>query len=141
MTLGDALRLELERRRPVNLLALGAIAESLVNDILGGESALISTSHDTRADLALVSNLSDVGSKTDALNLLGSLRLQAPCVLAISDEIDLLEFSDFLALGFDRLYASPAEGSLLYCHDIATYKTVPDWLNAKFWAHPERWEP
>lgn len=25
------------------------------------------------------------------------------------------------------------------CYDIASYKTVPDWLNPRHWAHPERW--
>jgi hypothetical protein len=35
-------------------------------------------------------------------------------------------------LGADRV--------LLYQFDIATYKTTPDWLGPKHWAHPERWD-
>ncbi len=27
--------------------------------------------------------------------------------------------------------------SELYRFDIADYKTTPDWLNSRYWAHPE----
>lgn len=44
-----------------------------------------------------------------------------------------------LGLGYTlRAYAAHA---LLAQYALATYKTVPDWLNSKFWAHPERWQP
>ncbi|OYY75970.1 MAG: hypothetical protein B7Y33_06085 [Hydrogenophilales bacterium 16-62-9] len=29
----------------------------------------------------------------------------------------------------------------IHDYDLATYKPVPDWLNARYWAHPERWKP
>ncbi len=29
----------------------------------------------------------------------------------------------------------------LFVYAIETYKTVPDWLNSRFWANPERWKP
>ena len=32
-------------------------------------------------------------------------------------------------------------GLRIHYYDLDTYKTVPDWLNARFWANPERWEP
>lgn len=28
----------------------------------------------------------------------------------------------------------------LWAFDIDDYKAVPDWLNARFWANPERWD-
>ena len=27
-----------------------------------------------------------------------------------------------------------------WSYDIRTYKSVPDWLNPKFWANPENWD-
>lgn len=42
------------------------------------------------------------------------------------------------ALGLTRL-TECGEGQVLFGFDIASYKTTPDWLNPKFWAHPERW--
>ena len=37
--------------------------------------------------------------------------------------------------------ADDAEQIALYPFDLATYKQVPDWFNARYWAHPERWKP
>jgi hypothetical protein len=37
--------------------------------------------------------------------------------------------------------AEADDGYLLYLFDLHTYKPAPDWLNSKYWAHPERWKP
>jgi hypothetical protein len=29
----------------------------------------------------------------------------------------------------------------IHYYDLDTYKSVPDWLNNRYWANPERWEP
>lgn len=45
------------------------------------------------------------------------------------------------ALGFLKLQADTTKGAtgwILY-FDIRQYKETPDWLNARNWAHPERW--
>jgi len=49
---------------------------------------------------------------------------------------------EYFALGF-RHQALPeaADSHLsLYAYSLRDYKTQPDWLNAQFWAHPERWD-
>jgi len=52
-----------------------------------------------------------------------------------------LDDETFRALGFTLSATDTAENLRIYDYDLATYKTVPDWLNARYWAHPERWEP
>lgn len=65
----------------------------------------------------------------------------APCIIVIADAHCALSRLDFLALGYETLATDEAEKVTLYQFDLATYKQVPDWLNARFWAHPERWKP
>jgi Family of unknown function (DUF6231) len=69
------------------------------------------------------------------------LRDLCPKLIVLSESPEGPDFNEFLALGFERIYQSEDSAAQLFEHDIATYKTVPDWLNAKYWAHPERWEP
>ncbi len=45
--------------------------------------------------------------------------------------------ADSLALGFNRI--SAAEGIDQYEFNKSTYKSAPDWLNARHWANPELW--
>ena len=59
--------------------------------------------------------------------------------------------SDFFSLGFvdasreitsQITNATGAGGTgpgLLYRYTLRDYKSVPGWLNSKYWAHPERW--
>ena len=46
------------------------------------------------------------------------------------------------AYGFRRLLAHEAAGQHWTVHEfsIDSYKSTPDWLNAKYWAHPERFD-
>lgn len=51
--------------------------------------------------------------------------------------------SVFFALGFVRLNqcspsASTSESGRWYEYRMTQYKSVPDWLNSKYWANPER---
>ena len=45
------------------------------------------------------------------------------------------------ALGFSQLLdpASDAQDLAIWQFNILTYKQVPDWLNAKYWANPDNW--
>jgi hypothetical protein len=79
---------------------------------------------------------------TRAQHLIAHTRLYlAPRILLAASPDCALDAVAFLALGFMQLDCDAAENVRLYSFDIETYKTVPDWLNARFWAHPERWEP
>lgn len=37
-------------------------------------------------------------------------------------------------------HREPDDAPALYGFDIAHYKQTPDWLNSKYWAHPERFD-
>lgn len=65
----------------------------------------------------------------------------APRILLLARAECALDDDAFRALGFVRELPDPADGTRIQSYDLATYKPVPDWLNARFWAHPERWEP
>ncbi len=65
----------------------------------------------------------------------------APRILLVARAECALDDDAFRALGFVRELLDPADGTRIQTYDLATYKPVPDWLNARFWAHPERWEP
>jgi hypothetical protein len=65
----------------------------------------------------------------------------APRVLLVAKADCALDEAAFRALGFELALFDRDAGTRVYHYDIETYKSVPDWLNARFWAHPERWEP
>lgn len=46
----------------------------------------------------------------------------------------------FASLGFRTLQGAEAAGHRLYVYALKDYKHTPDWLNARFWANPERWD-
>jgi len=77
-----------------------------------------------------------------ARHLISQVRLYtAPRILIAAQPGCALDEAGFRALGFMHSSAEPTEGLHFYYYDLDTYKTVPDWLNARFWANPERWEP
>ncbi len=49
--------------------------------------------------------------------------------------------ADFLELGMTLVDRFSEEGQVqsLYGFDIASYKSTPDWLSPRDWAHPELW--
>jgi len=65
----------------------------------------------------------------------------APRILLAVPSNCALDASMFLALGFMLTAADTRGDRRIHYYDLETYKTVPDWLNARHWAHPERWEP
>ncbi len=57
--------------------------------------------------------------------------------------LKLLGDEQFFAYGFRRM-GQPVEVSGLqqrwFAYSLRDYKQAPDWLNARFWAHPERFD-
>lgn len=77
-----------------------------------------------------------------AQHLISQTRLYiAPRILLAVQQGGALDEATFRALGFILSATDTTENRCIYGYDLATYKTVPDWLNARYWAHPERWEP
>jgi hypothetical protein len=46
----------------------------------------------------------------------------------------------FIAMGFKVRPGIEAWDFALYSFSLRDYKTTPDWLNARHWANPERWD-
>jgi len=139
MRIEDLILAELRQRKPARLLAEGAAARALAQDFLALHTASLLVAANELADLALT--VLDVEQdKARALGLIGQLKQQAPTVLIAAHTESPLAFNDYLAFGMQRL-AEADDSRLLFLFDLHTYKPAPDWLNAKYWAHPELWKP
>ena len=100
------------------------------------------SSSDPRAQLALVKDALHALDAAQARTLLARARdFISPRIIVMGDLHCPLARLDFLGLGYETLVADDAEQITLYQFDMATYKQVPDWLNARYWANPERWKP
>ncbi len=83
---------------------------------------------------ALLARLRDVATRRFCLSIAEHRTAQAPGGAAAHDRLS--------ALGLQLIgrYTGDAESLRLYFYDIATYKAVPDWLNSRNWANPDRWD-
>ncbi len=102
-----------------------------------------------RFDLVLFSNSLELLPKKDAVRLLSKIRdlyTENLIVLYTNESKDAenaanrLQRHDFCSLGFktaEKIAMDP--DSVLYEYGIKDYKTVPDWLNSRFWANPQNW--
>lgn len=80
-------------------------------------------------------------SANRAQQLISQTRIYvAPRLLLVEGRDCALDAAAFRALGFSLCFSDDAENLNIYDYDLATYKPVPDWLNARYWAHPERWK-
>jgi hypothetical protein len=131
------LEARLREIQPASVCALDAAARQLVADVLPGTS-LAPQSH---CALALGIDALDGLDADAAVQLISRTRLYvAPHILLAVPASCALDEAMFRALGF-TLCATDAAGMRIHEYDIETYKSVPDWLNSRFWAHPERWQP
>jgi hypothetical protein len=96
----------------------------------------------TPCSLAFGLHALDSLSAQNAQHLISHTKLYvAPRLLLVEHADGVLDAEAFRALGFTLSASDPAENLNIYDYDLDTYKSVPDWLNARFWAHPERWKP
>lgn len=140
-------RAQLEARlrdiRPASVCALDAAAQQLAGEVLPGTPV---RAHDPLPDspcaLALgIDALSGLDAQ-QAQHLISRTRLYvAPRILLVAASGCALDEAAFRALGFTLSASDLATGLRIHDYDLDTYKTVPDWLNARFWANPERWKP
>ena len=139
----DHLRARLLEIRPESVCALDAAAHQLAAGVLpdtpvhghGNLPAL-------PCALALGIDALNGLDAQQAQHLISQTRLYvAPRILLAVQAGCALDEEMFRALGFTLSATDPAESIRIHYYDLDTYKTVPDWLNARFWAHPERWEP
>lgn len=90
-------------------------------------------------DLALgISALCGLDAAAARFRLFHARTYLAPSVIVVARADCSLCAADFRALAFEPL-ATDATATL-YQFNLATYKPVPDWLNSRYWAHPENWD-
>lgn len=107
--------------------------------------ALISKPKETPSqpcNFALGIEICDGLGAPDAQRVISQTQLYIASRIVLAERPDsVLDKHAFLALGFTVLAVDSPNNMNLYEYDLDTYKTVPDWLNARYWAHPERWKP
>ncbi len=130
--------------QPDSVCALDAAAHRLASEALRHPPVPIIHGYPPEKTCALALGLDAL----DGLNAQQSQHLisqaclyAAPRILIVAQAGCALDDGAFRALGFTLAMTDTQENIRVYDYDLATYKTVPDWLNARFWAHPERWEP
>lgn len=147
MLTGPNWRAQLEARlreiRPASVCALDAAARQLADDALPA-TPQVSPMPQPPSPCALALGIDALdGLDADAARLLiGRTRLYvAPHILLAVPAVCALDEATFRALGFTLCATDAATGMRIHEYDIETYKSVPDWLNSRFWANPERWQP
>lgn len=100
-----------------------------------------------RVELALVAGAVERLDKRTAALMLGRLRdlcaerllLVVPMGVPVSGAREGWRVEELLAYGLYRAGAYTHAGRPLhvYSFDLYDYKPTPDWLNSRFWAHPE----
>jgi hypothetical protein len=79
-------------------------------------------------------------SSQDYRLLLGQCRLWLPRVAFFTQQgISPLDLTAALAMGFEKVYQWSWQGRelSLYLFQLYDYKTLPDWLNSRYWANPD----
>lgn len=137
------LRNRLQTLQPSSLCVLDAAARSFAASALPARAdQLQDDAPAAPCTLALGIAVLDGLDADAARHLIHRTRLYAaPRILLVARAECALDDDAFRALGFVLELRDPADGTRVQAYDLATYKPVPDWLNARFWAHPERWEP
>jgi hypothetical protein len=125
------------------VLALDATARDLASSVLP-QTTIVFEDKLPQAPCALALGIDALNglSARQALHRISQARLYAaPRILLAVPSNCALDESTFLALGFLLTAADSGGDRRIHYFDLETYKTVPDWLNARHWAHPDRWEP
>jgi len=143
MTWRDHLRTRLLEIQPESVCALDAAARQLAGEVLHETPVRM---HDPQPDspCALAFGIDALNGldAVQAQHLISQTRLYlAPRILLVVPSGCVLDEAMFRALGFTLYATDAADGTRIHDYDLDTYKTVPDWLNPRFWANPERWEP
>lgn len=140
----DALQTRLLAIQPGSVCALDAAALQLARDVLPETPVRAHDDSPPERPCALALGIDALNGldAQQAQHLISRVRLYvAPRLLLVAPPDCTLDDTAFRALGFMLSTTEAAQGPRVYYYDIDTYKMVPDWLNSRFWAHPERWEP
>ena len=81
----------------------------------------------------------DSDNDSDLAAVLGQAVRRFPERLIISVESNEPDDAAFFAFGFRKLQLEDQGSIRLFEYSLSEYKQVPDWLNARYWANPERY--
>ena len=139
----DHLQVRLLEIRPDSVCALDAAARQLAREVLRDIPVRAPDNPSSQpCTLALGVDALNGLDAQQAQHLISQVRLYtAPRMLIVAPPGCALDGETFRALGFTLSGTDTAENVRIYYYDLNTYKAVPDWLNARYWANPERWEP
>lgn len=94
-----------------------------------------------RYDLAILADCLEHLSVREGQQLLGGIRNLNASRLAVLVDLAASQWQprDFYALAMQQSerFQRDQQTLTLFTYDLHDYKQVPDWLNARFWAHPE----
>jgi len=142
----------LEAIRPASLLCIGFRCDTLARCSfapphtvsLSADTALHKLRELGQFEFAFVANTLEQLPKEAGSRLLARLRDMHGGRFAVAVRLDNGNSAnkgwrdeELLAMGLVR---ARRDDYALYLFDIHTYKHTPDWLNPRYWAHPERWD-
>jgi hypothetical protein len=139
----DRLRSHLLEHAPDSVCALDESAYLLAQSALPATPVYRhNTAPDAPCALALGIDILSGMNAQQALHLINQTRLYiAPRILLAVQPECALDEAAFRALGFMQSAPDTTDTVRIFHYDLDTYKIVPDWLHARYWAHPERWTP
>ena len=139
----DHLRARLLEIQPESVCALDHAARRLAGEVLPDTPVRkLDPLPDAPCTLAFGIDVLNGLNAAQAQHLISRTRLYvAPRILLVAQSGCVLDEAAFRALGFTLSATDPAADLRIHYYDLDTYKTVPDWLNNRYWANPERWEP
>ncbi len=143
MSWRDHLQARLLEIRPASVYALDESARQLAGRMLQDTPVRApGNPPDSLCALALGIDALNGLDVQQAQRLINQTRLYiAPRILLVTQPDCALDHEMFRALGFTLSATDATENRHIHYYDLDTYKTVPDWLNARHWAHPARWQP
>ncbi|WP_296753559.1 DUF6231 family protein [Thiobacillus sp.] len=139
----DHLQARLLEMRPASVYALDEAARQMTSRVLPDTPVRApGNPPDSLYALALGIDALNGLNVQQAQHLINQIRLYiAPRILLAVPSDCVLDEAMFRALGFTLSATDPTQNRHIHYYDLDTYKTVPDWLNSRYWAHPERWQP
>lgn len=103
--------------------------------------ALLPEFASARFDLAILAGCLEHLPKQVGIELIAGIRnLNASRIAVLVDlAASQWQSTDFYSLALEQnaQFSRDTQTLTLFSYDLAEYKQVPDWLNAKFWANPE----
>lgn len=145
----------LRQLQPQSVLCLGAPCTEAVHNYVAAAPDRLSRHYTVppgdlgHFDLVIVEGLLERLDKSQGEQLLARLRdlhggrfLLTVRIGPRPQQASPWDGNELLALGLILVnrYSDTDGERQLYRFDLADYKTTPDWLNARYWAHPERWD-